>query len=276
MSLKSGISVIVTVFNKEKFIENTLKSIEPQMNRNVQLIIVDDGSTDNSKKKIKNFLKNKKYNFKFISKPNTGPSISINTAAKFAKFSHIKIVDGDDIIAPDSLKYMFSEMERLKLDLLYGHWEWIKNIFNYKFKKDSSPSFIFNNAFKKFILSGWGGSSNLMVRTDAFKKVGGFDESVFVQDYSLPLKIAGFHLRSKTNKRLSVGLSKKLITNSENKTKLLVRKSLVASKDIKKGEVFSYDNITTKRPALGISPFKINSYIGRKSKKNFKKNQLIK
>lgn len=211
MSLKSGITVIVTVFNKAKFIENTLKSIEPQMTKNVQLIIVDDGSSDDSKKKINNFLKNKKYNFKFISKPNTGPSISINTAAKFVKFSHIKIVDGDDIIAPDSLKYMFSEMERLKLDLLYGHWEWIKNIFNYKFKKDSSPSFIFNNAFKKFILSGWGGSSNLMVRTDAFKKVGGFDESVFVQDYSLPLKIAGFHLRNKTNKRLSVGLSKKLI-----------------------------------------------------------------
>ena len=53
MSLKSGISVIVTVFNKEKFIKNNLKSIESQMNRNVQLIIVDDGSTDNSKKKKK-------------------------------------------------------------------------------------------------------------------------------------------------------------------------------------------------------------------------------
>lgn len=72
-----------------------------------------------------------------------------------------------------------------------------------------------------------------------------------------------------------LGLSKKLITNSEKKTKLLVRKSLVASKDIKKGEIFSYDNITAKRPGLGISPFKINSYIGKKSKKNFKKNQLI-
>ena len=92
MSLKSGITVIVTVFNKAKFIENTLKSIEPQMTKNVQLIIVDDGSSDDSKKKINNFLKNKKYNFKFISKPNTGPSISINTAAKFVKCSHIKIV----------------------------------------------------------------------------------------------------------------------------------------------------------------------------------------
>ena len=52
MSLKSGISLIVTVFNKEKFIENTLKSIEPQMNKNVQLIIVDDGSTDGTSEKL--------------------------------------------------------------------------------------------------------------------------------------------------------------------------------------------------------------------------------
>ena len=73
-----------------------------------------------------------------------------------------------------------------------------------------------------------------------------------------------------------LGFSKKVITNSEKKTKLLVRKSLIASKEIRKGDVFSFKNITTKRPGFGISPFKINSYIGRKSKKNFKKNQFIK
>lgn len=73
-----------------------------------------------------------------------------------------------------------------------------------------------------------------------------------------------------------LGLKKKVITSSENKTKLLVRKSLVALKNIKKGDFFSYENITTKRPGTGISPFKIKTYIGKKSKKNFKKNQLIK
>ena len=55
-----------------------------------------------------------------------------------------------------------------------------------------------------------------------------------------------------------------------------MRKSLVASKDIKKGDFFSYENITTKRPGTGISPFKIKNYVGKKSQKNFKKNQLIK
>ncbi len=73
-----------------------------------------------------------------------------------------------------------------------------------------------------------------------------------------------------------LGLKRKIITQSEKRTKLLVRKSLVALKNIKKGDFFSYENITTKRPGTGISPFKIKNYIGKKSKKSFKKDQLIK
>ena len=56
---------------------------------------------------------------------------------------------------------------------------------------------LFENAFNKFILSGWGGSSNLMVKTSSLTTVGGCDENVFVQDYSLPLKIAGYHMKSR-------------------------------------------------------------------------------
>ena len=123
MKIKKGISVIVTVFNKEKFIEKTLLCILKQMKKNYQLIIVNDGSTDNSSKLIKKLIANKKFDIKFIEKKNSGPSISINLALKYVKYSHIKLVDGDDIIAPDALNYMFSEMERLDLDLLYGHWE---------------------------------------------------------------------------------------------------------------------------------------------------------
>ncbi|MDA8867602.1 SAF domain-containing protein, partial [Candidatus Pelagibacter sp.] len=62
----------------------------------------------------------------------------------------------------------------------------------------------------------------------------------------------------------------------EHKTKLLVRKSLVAIKEIKKGEILSIKNITTKRPGIGISPFKINKFLGKKSSKNFNKGQFIK
>ena len=60
------------------------------------------------------------------------------------------------------------------------------------------------------------------------------------------------------------------------KTKLLVRKSLVASKDIQKGEIFSLENIITKRPGKGISPFKIKNFLGKKSLRKFKKDQFLK
>lgn len=73
-----------------------------------------------------------------------------------------------------------------------------------------------------------------------------------------------------------LGSNEKIITKSEQKTKLLVRKSIVASKNIKKGEFFSLKNITTKRPGSGLSPFKIKKFLGKKSIKNYKKDQLIK
>ena len=73
-----------------------------------------------------------------------------------------------------------------------------------------------------------------------------------------------------------LGSKNKIITISEQKTKLLVRKSLVANRDIKKGEIFSEKNITTKRPGKGISPFKIKKFLGKKSTKQFKKDQFIK
>jgi len=72
-----------------------------------------------------------------------------------------------------------------------------------------------------------------------------------------------------------LGIKDKIITKGEKKTKLLVRKSLVANVNIKKGEIFSEKNITTKRPGTGLSPFKIKKFLGKKSFKNFKKDQFI-
>ena len=56
MKFNDGVSIIVTVFNKEKYIENTLSSIVKQMNHSSELIIVNDGSTDQSLHKINAFL----------------------------------------------------------------------------------------------------------------------------------------------------------------------------------------------------------------------------
>ena len=62
---------------------------------------------------------------------------------------------------------------------------------------------------------------------------------------------------------------------SEIKNKAISRKSLVASQTIKTGERFSVDNITTKRPGTGISPMHWDDIIGRRAKKDYKKDELI-
>ena len=73
-----------------------------------------------------------------------------------------------------------------------------------------------------------------------------------------------------------LGHDKKIITKNEKKNRDIVRKSLVALKEIKKGENFTELNLTTKRPGTGISPMKWKKIIGKKAKKFFVRNELIK
>ena len=72
-----------------------------------------------------------------------------------------------------------------------------------------------------------------------------------------------------------LGKEKKILTKSESKNKDIVRKSIVALKNITKGESLSEANLTTKRPGKGISPMQWNQIIGKKARKNYKKNDFI-
>jgi N,N'-diacetyllegionaminate synthase len=69
---------------------------------------------------------------------------------------------------------------------------------------------------------------------------------------------------------------KKKLQKSEKGNIKVVRKSIVANLDIKKGDFFNEKNITTKRPGTGISPMKWKKILGKKAKKNFKKDEIIK
>ncbi len=77
------------------------------------------------------------------------------------------------------------------------------------------------------------------------------------------------------NISLALGKSEKKITNSEIKNLTIVRKSIVAKRDIKKGELYTEDNLTTKRPAIGICPMRWDEMIGKVSKKDYKVDDLI-
>lgn len=77
------------------------------------------------------------------------------------------------------------------------------------------------------------------------------------------------------NVELALGNGVKESSESEKKNIEIVRKSIVAARRIKKGEIFSEDNITTKRPGTGISPMKWNDIIGKTAKREFEIDEFI-
>lgn len=73
----------------------------------------------------------------------------------------------------------------------------------------------------------------------------------------------------------ALGSEYKIVTNSERKNKIVARKSIVAKREIKKGDIYTIENITTKRPGNGISPLDWYELLGKSAEKDFKEDELI-
>ena len=83
-------------------------------------------------------------------------------------------------------------------------------------------------------------------------------------------------VNSVRNIEVALGKKEKVVTKSERKNMIAVRKSIVAARNIFKGERFSLSNLDFKRPGNGISPMFVKKIVGRKANKNFKENEIIK
>lgn len=82
-------------------------------------------------------------------------------------------------------------------------------------------------------------------------------------------------VRAIRNIEVALGSPEKTVTDSERENIAVARKSLVAARDIREGEIFTYENIAVKRPGNGISPMEIDAVIGRKAKRDFPYDTLI-
>ncbi|MDY4279993.1 MAG: N-acetylneuraminate synthase [[Pasteurella] mairii] len=102
------------------------------------------------------------------------------------------------------------------------------------------------------------------------KNFEGPDHKASVTPEELKLLCEGIRVVEK-----SLGSSEKLVTASEAKNKIVARKSIIAVKPIKKGEIFTAENITTKRPGNGISPMYWYEVLGKEAEQDFEEDQLI-
>lgn len=129
------ISVIVPVYNCSNTIEATLYSILEQTYKNIEVIVIDDGSTDNSLEKI-NSIKEKDDRVIVLSQENFGVSVARNKGIEISNGEFITFVDGDDYLPSLAIEKMVNAIENS--DIVFGGATWIKKeknlIFSYQDK----------------------------------------------------------------------------------------------------------------------------------------------
>lgn len=110
------ISVIIPVYNVEPYLERCIHSVTKQTYTNLEIICVDDGSTDHSGS-VLDSLAAQDDRIKVIHKQNEGVSIARNTALSIATGSYIGFVDSDDYIAPDYYAKLISVFQNSNVDI---------------------------------------------------------------------------------------------------------------------------------------------------------------
>lgn len=181
------ISVLMTSFNREKYIEEAIASVLNSLYTNFELIIVDDCSTDRTVEIIKSFMQSDRRLKFFQNKKNLGQFANRNKAATVASGKYIKYLDSDDIMAQNCLLEISRAIERYPeagmgsecssdFDLNKGLLQPRENFINHYF--NSSP-FLYI------------GPSGTFFKKEIFDKCGGFEEnSGILSDTLLNMKIA--------------------------------------------------------------------------------------
>lgn len=115
----SCVSVIVPVYNVERFLEKLILSIIRQTYKNLEIILIDDGSQDNSGS-ICDYYAKQDNRIKVVHKENGGVSSARNLGLDICSGEYISFIDGDDWVEPDYIEYLLSVMNFANADMAFS------------------------------------------------------------------------------------------------------------------------------------------------------------
>lgn len=110
------VTIIIPVYNVEKYIEECINSILEQTYSNIEIIAIDDGSTDNSLKILKQYSSDKLYIYKHDK--NKGQAAARNLGIEVSNGEYILFVDSDDLIRKDAVEILIMEMQKNDVSLI--------------------------------------------------------------------------------------------------------------------------------------------------------------
>ncbi len=113
------LSIVVPIFNVEEFLEESLASIARQTMRDLEVIMVDDGSTDGSAVIAKSFAAHDP-RFRLLQQQNQGPGPARNEGVRSAAGRYLAFVDGDDLLDPQAYEVLVGSLDRSGSDIACG------------------------------------------------------------------------------------------------------------------------------------------------------------
>ncbi len=184
--MSNMVSVIITTYNRRQFLKEAVISVLNQDYQDKEVIVVDDGSTDESVKEIEGLP------VKYVWKKNGGISSARNKGIEVAWGDYIAFLDVDDEWIKGKLSMQMKRMEEEGFSISYTDEIWIRNgkRMNQKLKHKKYSGHIFEQCLPLCIIS----PSSVVIKREIFNKVGLFDESLPVcEDYDLWLRITALY-----------------------------------------------------------------------------------
>jgi glycosyltransferase involved in cell wall biosynthesis len=182
------ISIIIPIYNGEKTIRETILSVLNQTFTDIEVLVINDGSTDSTLETISNITDPR---LKVVSFPNAGLSASRNRGIKLASGEFISFIDADDLWTPDKLESQFNALNKTpETGVAYSWTNWIDEsgqiIYgggNHLFSGD-----VYTHLFLGDFIEG---GSNVLIRRSALDEIGGFNETIqYSEDWEMWLRLA--------------------------------------------------------------------------------------
>jgi glycosyltransferase involved in cell wall biosynthesis len=189
------VSVIIPTYNYAKFISETIRSVLDQTFSDYEVIIVDDGSTDETKAVIKPYLKDARV--KYVYQENKGLSSARNLGIRTSHGGYIALLDSDDLWMPEKLQKQVPLLESdHNVALVYCMAEHINQAG--EAMPHSSWPHPENKSYEDLLYCNWvvGSGSSVLIRKSVFSEVGFFDETLTaLEDLNMWIRILR-HYRS--------------------------------------------------------------------------------
>lgn len=118
ISFMVKISIIIPIYNSEKYLKKCIDSVLNQTMKDIEIILINDGSTDQSEKIIDNYIKENNANIIKYNQKNSGQAVARNKGIELAQGEFITFIDSDDYIDKTMLEHLYNEAKSKELDIV--------------------------------------------------------------------------------------------------------------------------------------------------------------